>query len=62
MKKILILILGIIMCSGAADAQNLLDQLGKSVKKKVTEKITDAVRQEVRKSVSGKGQSNSRRP
>ena len=61
MKKLWIIIIGIIMCSGAADAQNLLDQLGKSVKKKVTEKITDAVRQEVRKSVSGKGQSNSRR-
>jgi len=44
MKKLWIIIIGIIMCSGAADAQNLLDQLGKSVKKKVTEKITDAVR------------------
>lgn len=52
MKKLLIVILGIIICSGSADAQNLLNQLGK----KVTEKVTDAVRQEVRKAVSGKVQ------
>ena len=56
MKKILIITIGIIMCSGYADAQNLLNQLGKRVQKKVTEKVTDAVRQEVRKAVSGKGQ------
>ena len=52
MKRLLIVILGIIICSGSADAQNLLNQLGK----KVQEKVTDAVRQEVRKAVSGKGQ------
>ena len=56
MKKILIITIGIIMCSGYADAQNLLNHLGKRVQKKVTEKVTDAVRQEVRKAVSGKGQ------
>ena len=39
MKKILIITIGIIMCSGYADAQNLLNQLGKRVQKKVPEDI-----------------------
>ena len=62
MKKLLIVILGIIMCSGSADAQSFLNQLGKRVQKKVTEKVTHAVRQEVRKAVSGAGNSNGQKP
>ncbi len=50
------------MCSGSADAQSFLNQLGKRVQKKVTEKVTDAVRQEVRKAVSGAGNSNGQKP
>ena len=53
MKKLLVLTLGIILCSGYADAQSLLNKLGRTVQKKVTEKVTDAVRKEVRKAVSG---------
>lgn len=52
MKKIFVIALGLMLCSGAADAQNLLDKLGKTVQKKVAEKVTDAVNKEVRKAVS----------
>ena len=62
MKKLLIITLGIILCSGIADAQNLLKQLGKQVQKKVTEKVTDAVRQEVKKAVYDTGNNGSRQP
>ena len=55
MRKILIIVLGAMLCSGHADAQNLLDKLGKTVQKKVTEKVSDAVNKEVKKAVSGKG-------
>ena len=62
MKRIFIIALGIIIFSGSASAQSLLDKLGKTVQKKVTEKVTDAVRKEVRKAVSGKGHSDSQKP
>ena len=62
MKKLLIITLGIILCSGVADAQSLLNKLGKTVQKKVTEKVTDAVRQEVKKAVYGAGNNGSRQP
>ena len=56
MKKTLIIALVLIMCSGSAEAQSLLNQLGKRVQKRVTEKVTNAVKQEVRKAISGKEQ------
>jgi len=62
MKKLLVITLGIVLCSVSADAQNFLNKLGKTVQKKVTEKVTDAVRQEVRNAVSAKEQSSSRKP
>jgi len=55
MKKLLIVTLGIILCSGVADAQSLLNELGRTVQKKVTEKVTDAVKREVNKAASGAG-------
>ena len=61
MKKIFVIALGLMLCSGAADAQNLLDKLGKTVQKKVTEKVTDAVNKEVRKAVS-KGKNRNQDP
>ena len=56
MKKRLIIALVLIMCAGSAEAQSLLNQLGKRVQKRVTEKVTNAVKQEVRKAISGKEQ------
>lgn len=55
MKKLLLICIGIIVCSVSADAQNLLDKLGKTVQKKVTEKVTESVKKKVRDAVSGKG-------
>ena len=55
MKKLLLICIGIIVCSVSTDAQNLLDRLGKTVQKKVTEKVTESVKKKVRDAVSGKG-------
>ena len=41
------------MCSGYADAQNLLNQLGKRVQKKVTEKVTVKKGKTVKATVKG---------
>lgn len=62
MKRLFFICIIIASCSISADAQSLLDKLGRTVQKKVAEKVTDAITKEVREAASGKRKTRNQAP